>query len=173
VQAIAMQTLRKTPEEERDAFMARLHALAKAHDLLSLKSWDRAPLRGVVAAALGPFQEAHRARFLIDGPDCVWLDANRSLLLAMALHELATNAVKYGALSNGAGQVRVAWERLNRDGQDRMLFYWREGGGPPVKPPEHKGFGSSLIERALQAGLGPTRLEFDPQGVACTLDVAL
>jgi two-component sensor histidine kinase len=103
----------------------------------------------------------------------VWLDANRSLLLAMALHELATNAVKYGALSNGGGQVRVVWERLKRDGQDRMLFHWREGGGPPVKPPEHKGFGSNLIERALQAGLGTARLEFDPEGVACTVDVRL
>jgi PAS domain S-box-containing protein len=77
VQAIAMQTLRKAPGEEREAFIARLHALAKAHDLLSLKSWDRAPLRDVVGTALGAFQEAHPERFLIDGPDDdVWLDAN-------------------------------------------------------------------------------------------------
>jgi PAS domain S-box-containing protein len=173
VQAIAMQTLRRTPGEEREAFMARLHALAKAHDLLSLKSWDRAPLRDVVGAALGAFQESHRERFRVEGPDDVWLDANRSLLLTMALHELATNAVKYGALSNGSGQVRVAWELARGEGPDRLRFHWRERGGPPVKAPQHKGFGSRLIEHALQAGLGTSRLEFDPQGVACTLDVTL
>jgi PAS domain S-box-containing protein len=174
VQAIAMQTLRKAPGEEREAFIARLHALAKAHDLLSLKSWDRAPLRDVVGTALGAFQEAHPERFLIDGPDDdVWLDANKSLLVAMALHELATNAVKYGALSNGSGQVLVSWERSERNGANGLIFSWRERGGPPVAPPGHKGFGSSLIQRALQAGLGPTRLEFDPQGVACTLNIAL
>jgi two-component system CheB/CheR fusion protein len=173
VQAIAMQTLRRTPGEEREAFMARLHALAKAHDLLSLKSWDRAPLRDVVGAALGAFQESHRERFRVEGPDDVWLDANRSLLLTMALHELATNAVKYGALSNGSGQVRVAWELARGEWPDRLRFHWRERGGPPVKSPEHKGFGSRLIEHALQAGLGTSRLEFDPQGVACTLDVTL
>jgi PAS domain S-box-containing protein len=147
VQAIAMQTLRRTPGEEREAFLGRLHALAKAHDLLSLKSWDRAPLRDVVGAALGAFQEARRERFLIDGPDDIWLDANRSLLLAMALHELATNAVKYGALSNGGGRVCVAWE-LSEDPR-RLIFRWQERGGPPVEPPKHKGFGSNLIERAL------------------------
>jgi two-component sensor histidine kinase len=150
-----------------------LHALAKAHDLLSLKSWDRAPLRDVVGAALGAFEEAHRERFLIDGPDDVWLDANRALLLAMALHELATNAAKYGALSNGSGRVRVAWELSEGEGPRRLLFCWRESGGPPVEPPKDKGFGSRLIERALQAGLGTTRLEFDPQGVACTVDIKL
>jgi PAS domain S-box-containing protein len=173
VQAIAAQTLRKTPGEEREAFSARLQALAKAHDLLSLKRWDRAALRDVVGTALGAFQEAHRERFLIDGPDDIWLDANRALLLAMALHELATNAVKYGALSNGIGQVHVAWKALKGDGPIRLSFYWREYGGPPVQPPAHKGFGSRLIERALQAGLGTTRLEFDPQGLACTLDITL
>jgi two-component system CheB/CheR fusion protein len=171
VQAIAMQTLR--PGQEQEAFIARLHALAKTHDLLSLERWDRAPVRDVVGTALGAFQEAHRERFLIDGPDDVRLDANRSLLLAMALHELSTNAVKYGALSNGSGRVRVAWELQKGDGPDRLIFYWQERGGPPVKPAERKGFGSRLIERALQAGLGTTRLEFDPQGVACTLNVTL
>jgi two-component sensor histidine kinase len=95
------------------------------------------------------------------------------LLLAMALHELATNAVKYGALSNGGGRVRVAWELQKGDGPDRLIFYWQERGGPRVKPRERKGSGSRLIERGLQAGLSTARLEFDHQGVACTLDVTL
>jgi PAS domain S-box-containing protein len=178
VQAIAVQTMRRAPGEELDAFTARLQALAKAHNLLSLKSWHRAPLHDVVGTALGAFQEAHRERFVIEGPEDIWLDANRSLLLAMALHELATNAVKYGALSNGIGRVHVAWKVLKgdaskRDGTIRLNLHWREFGGPPVRPPAHKGFGSRLIERALQASLGTTRLEFDPQGLACTLDIPL
>jgi two-component sensor histidine kinase len=173
VQAIAVQTLQRTPDEEREAFIARLHALAKAHDLLSLKSWDRAQLRDVVGTALRAFQEAHRARFLIEGPDDIWLEANRSLLLAMALHELATNAVKYGALSNGNGHVRVTWDLPKSGGSKRLILRWEERGGPTVRPPERKGFGSQLIKRALQAGLGTTRLTFDPRGVTCTLDVTL
>jgi two-component system CheB/CheR fusion protein len=173
VQAIAMQTLQRTPDEEREAFIARLHALAKAHDLLSLKSWDRAQLRDVVGTALRAFQEAHRARFMIEGPDDIWLEANRSLLLAMALHELATNAVKYGALSNGNGHVRVTWDLPKSGGSKRLILRWEERGGPTVRPPERKGFGSQLIKRALQAGLGTTRLTFDPRGVTCTLDVTL
>jgi PAS domain S-box-containing protein len=173
VQAIAMQTLKRTPVDEREAFIVRLHALAKAHDLLSLKSWDRAQLRDVVGTALGAFQEAHRARFLIEGPDDVWLEANRSLLLAMALHELATNAVKYGALSNGNGHVSVTWDLPKSGGSKRLILRWEERGGPTVRPPERKGFGSQLIERAVQAGLGTTRLTFDPRGVTCILDVTL
>jgi PAS domain S-box-containing protein len=173
VQAVAMQTLRRTPGEERDAFLARLQALGKAHDLLSLKSWDRAPLRDVVGAALGAFQEARRERFLIEGPDDVWLDANRSLLLAMGLHELAINAVKYGALSNASGRVRVTWELSRHEGRSMLAFRWQEHGGPPVEEPKQKGFGSSLMERALPAGLGTTRLEFNPSGLACTVNIAL
>ncbi len=173
VQAIAMQTLRQTPGEERDAFVTRLQALAKAHDLLSLKSWDSAPLRDIVAEALGAFQEGHRERFQIEGPAEVWLNANKALLLAMALHELATNAVKYGALSNPDGCIRVAWERSADEGGNRLRFIWEERGGPAVEPPKHKGFGSSLIERAMPAGLGPTRLEFDPHGLTFSVDVPL
>jgi PAS domain S-box-containing protein len=171
VQAIAMQTLRRTPGEERDAFMTRLQALAKAHDLLSLKSWDSAPLRDVVGAALGAFQERHRERFQIEGEGDVWLDANKALLLAMTLHELATNAVKYGALSNAGGRIRVAWELSKIDGASRLRFIWQERGGPAVEPPKQKGFGSTLIERAVQTGLGPTRLEFDPCGLAFSVDI--
>jgi two-component system CheB/CheR fusion protein len=173
VQAIAMQTLRRTPGEERDAFVTRLQALAKAHDLLSLKSWDSAPLRDVVGAALGAFQERHRERFQIEGRGDVWLDANKALLLAMTLHELGTNAVKYGALSNPDGRIRVAWELSKVDGASRLRFIWQERGGPAVEPPKCKGFGSILIERAVQAGLGPTRLEFDRCGLAFSVDVAL
>jgi two-component system, chemotaxis family, CheB/CheR fusion protein len=173
VQAIAMQTLRSASADERSAFIARLHALANAHDLLTLESWNRAPLRDVVGRVLQPFQEKHRERFLIEGHGDLWLSADRSVLLALVLHELATNAVKYGALSNGSGRVRVEWEVGSNGKAGRIMLTWKESGGPPVKPPEHKGFGSLLIERVVAAELGAARFAFLPQGVTCTFEIAL
>jgi len=173
VQAIAMQTLRSASVDERSAFIARLHALANAHDLLTLESWNRAPLRDVVGRVLKPFQEKHHERFLIDGHGDLWLSANRSVLLALVLHELATNAVKYGALSNGTGRVHVGWEVVPNGPPGRMMLTWQESGGPPVKPPEHKGFGSLLIERVVEAELGAARFDFRPQGVTCTFEISL
>jgi two-component sensor histidine kinase len=173
VQAIARQTLQGTPAEEREAFIARLMALANAHDLLTLERWNRAPLRDVVDRALKPFQEKHSTRFLIHGPEDAWLDAQRASLLTMALHELATNAVKYGALSNGYGVVRLTWEVETEDEPQKAKLTWHELGGPPVVPPERKGFGSFLIERALQGGGGKSTLEFNPNGLVCMLEVGL
>jgi two-component system, chemotaxis family, CheB/CheR fusion protein len=172
VQAIAAQTFRQAPSDERDAFFARLRALAEAHDLLTDRNWDGASVGDVVQRALAPFQERHRARFRIAGPDA-WLNASKSLLLAMALHELATNAVKYGALSNGSGGVSVAWELVDDGCGRRLTFIWREAGGPHVEPPQRKGFGSMLINRALVSEDGAARLDFAPEGVICTLDIKL
>ena len=174
VQAIARQTLKGAPVEERDAFVARLMALANAQDLLTLERWNRAPVHEVVDRALRPFEARHNARFLTKGPDDAWVDAQRASLLAMALHELGTNAVKYGALSNGHGVVSLTWEIAGEeeDGQSVRLT-WRELGGPPVVPPERKGFGSFLIERALQGGGGNAKLDFNPNGLICALEVAL
>jgi two-component system, chemotaxis family, CheB/CheR fusion protein len=171
VQAIATQTLRGAPSE-CEAFVARLHALAAAHDLLKDDNWQQAPLADLVGRALDPFQEKHRERFLIDGPDGIFLDAQKSSLLVMALHELATNAVKYGALSNEKGQVRVAWEILLSDAPKRCRLHWKENGGPLVKQPKHKGFGSLLLERALQYNLGQAQLDFDPQGLVCSIQIS-
>ena len=97
--------------------------------------------------ALEPFQERLHERITIDGPDDLWLDSTKSVVVAMALHELATNAVKYGALSNGAGRVSIAWERQSQ--ANRVKLVWQESGGPEVCPPKQKGFGSHLIERAF------------------------
>ena len=172
VQAIATQTLRSSPDE-RDALVARLHALAGAYDLLRDDNWQQAALSDLVGKALNVFQDKHRERFVIDGPDGIFLDAHKSSLLVMALHELATNAVKYGALSNETGQVRVAWE-TSADGPAKSFrLCWTESGGPPVNPPKQKGFGSLLIERALQNQLGQARLDFDPQGLVCSIEISL
>jgi two-component sensor histidine kinase len=92
----------------------------------------------------------------------------------MTLHELATNAVKYGALSNGYGVVSLTWEAKGAEEESQSVHLtWRELGGPLVVPPERKGFGSFLIERALQGGGGNARLDFNPNGLICSLEVAL
>ena len=93
-----------------------------------------------------------------------------SVAVAMALHELATNAVKYGALSNGGGRVTIAWEQSQTN---RVKLVWQETGGPKVCPPEQKGFGSHLIERAFGGQLGRSELRFNPEGLSCSLEIAL
>ena len=173
VQVIAAQTFRGASRDECREFDGRLSALANAHDLLTAENWQGAPLCDVVEKALQPFQEKQRERVLIEGPEEIWINAEKSLLLTMALHELATNAVKYGALSNGSGQVRVAWELRKDEEPRRLKLRWQESGGPMVKPPERKGFGSLLLDRALKYELGITRFDFDPRGLTWEMDIAL
>jgi two-component system CheB/CheR fusion protein len=170
IQAIATQTLNQHPNE-RDAFIARLHALGNAHDLLTSQTWQSAPLRAIVMRVLEPFQEKLNERITIAGPADLWLDSTKSVAVAMALHELATNAVKYGALSNGGGQVSIAWQRQCQ--ASRVKLVWQESGGPKVCSPKQKGFGSHLIERAFAGQLGGSELKFNPEGLSCTLEVAL
>ncbi len=147
VQAIAAQTFRDGPKVERDAFAGRLRSLSRAHDLLTQHDWDQVSARGIFEQALAPFQENSHTRFTLNGDDLI-LTANQALLLAMALHEPATNAVKYGALSNDDGTVDLNWH-VRRGQSGRVLtLAWREIGGPQVGAPQRKGFGSSLIERA-------------------------
>jgi two-component system, chemotaxis family, CheB/CheR fusion protein len=171
VQAIATQTLRGASAEERAAFTGRILALASAQDLLKGQSWNQAALRDVVVQTLKAFEEKHRDRFHIDGPDDVWLDATKCSRLTMVLHELATNAIKYGALSNNAGHVSVSWE-VSRDEQlTCVTIRWSEHGGPPVEPPKERGFGSLLIEKALAGEAGKAQLEFIPVGLVCTIEM--
>jgi PAS domain S-box-containing protein len=171
VQAIAGQTLRNTPSGELQAFLARLHALGEANDLLTLQNWDQAPLRDVVGRALKPFEASRHDRIVVDGPS-VAVPAKSSLMLTMCLHELATNAAKYGALSNGSGQVHVAWELIGNGGDRKVRLSWRETGGPPVTGPQRKGFGSVLIEHSF-VGCGETLLDFPPDGLRCSLELSL
>jgi two-component sensor histidine kinase len=112
--------------------------------------------------AAGPFEQD---RLVIDGPDAT-LDANKALHLTLALHELATNAVKYGAWSNREGRVRVSWSVAN----DRLTLTWRESGGPAVQPPTRKGFGSLLIAQATDHR---AQIDFPPEGVHCILPIPL
>jgi PAS domain S-box-containing protein len=175
VQSIAVQTLRgaKTVEEARGADAARLIARSNAHNLQTRENWEGAPLPSIVAEALAPFRSRWADRFTVEGPE-IWVSPANAVSIAMGLHELATNAVKYGSLSNDSGRVRVAWTVEVEAGLPRARLTWSETGGPPVVPPLRRGFGSRLIERSLAADLGgDARLEYRPEGVVCTLSWSL
>jgi PAS domain S-box-containing protein len=171
VQAIASQSLRGAPKEQQASFVARLRALGNAHDLLSDENWNQAQLRDVAYRALDPFQD-HRDRLMINGPD-VWLDARKAATLAMAFHELATNASKYGAWSNAAGQVSIRWDVHDNGEQRQVRVTWQETGGPPVKQPRRKGFGSRLIQSSFGNGTGGARFDFQPTGLICVVEISI
>jgi PAS domain S-box-containing protein len=175
VQAIAVQTLRGAADTEMiDAFEGRLLALSKAHSLLGRKLWEAVSLRDVIDQILQPFglNDRHVARFSVAGVD-VCLQPKAALTLAMVFHELATNAAKHGALSNGAaGKTDIVWQVEPTPQGDRMQLQWRESGGPPVTPPSRKGFGSRLIEGGLAQELdGQVRLAYEPAGVVCQINM--
>jgi PAS domain S-box-containing protein len=172
VQAIASQTLRDGRDlgTARSSFLTRIKSLAGAHEILMRESWETASLSEVVEKAVEPYCGASRARFTISGPE-LRITSALTLALAMMLHELCTNAVKYGALSNDAGRVTISWHVTDEAGQ-RLSLRWSEGGGPLVAPPQQRGFGSRLIERALSSELGSeASLQFAPAGVVCTVSM--
>lgn len=171
IQSIAIQTLKgDTSPEIREAFMARLMALADAHDILTAESWDGADLKTVIAKAA----DLHRAvgensRFRLSGPP-IRLTPKTAVAFSMAFHELATNAAKYGALSNVSGEVDVDWSVERSEAGDRLKLLWAERGGPAVVEPSRKGFGSRLIERGLAGELaGEAKLNFFSTGLTCTI----
>jgi PAS domain S-box-containing protein len=173
VQAIAVQTLRGAANKEVvDAFEGRILALSKAHSLLGRKHWETVSLRDVIDQILQPFglNDLRVVRFSVDGDD-VHLQPKAALTLSMLFHELATNAAKHGALSNGAaGKVDIAWQAEPTTQTNRMRLTWQESGGPPVTPPCRKGFGSRLIEGGLAQDLGgEVHLDYEPRGVVCQI----
>ncbi|HWW64195.1 MAG TPA: PAS domain S-box protein [Sphingomonadaceae bacterium] len=172
VQAMAVQTFRKAPPHEGQAFTARLHALSGAHDLLTQQNWQAVAITDLVSRALDPFLDREEPRIATTGPE-VRLDPNNALLLVMVLHELGTNAVKYGALSNNKGRVDVHWSLEDCDTPPCLRLCWREEGGPAVTPPTRKGFGSRMIERALRGRRGSAQFDFAPGGLNCVLEITL
>ena len=170
VQAIADQTLRATaePQEFRRTFQARLLALSSTHNLLTATSWRSAALRDVARLEFTPYDPS---RYRLKGPDLA-LSPSEALALGMLFHELATNAAKHGALSDGGGGgcVRVEWKVKG----GVLLIEWTEHGGPPVAPPSRRGFGSRLIERSLQGQLrGEATLDYAPEGLRCHIRLPL
>ncbi|KMO18757.1 PAS domain-containing protein [Methylobacterium platani] len=175
IQSIANQTLTHATslDEARKAFNARLQSLAAAHDVLTRESWDGATLAEIVEEALRPFRTGAGVRFKTGGPP-VRLPPRLALAFVMALHELATNAVKYGALSTPQGRVILNWDIVDGSQPGRLWLRWEEIGGPPVAEPARRGFGSRMIERVLAAELGGTaQVEYRSRGVVATVEAPL
>jgi len=167
VQAIAMQSFRDSAPRQIEAFTSRLAALGSAQDLLIQTAWRPAPIRQVVEKALAP--HCHEGRCLIRGGKYD-LDGKRALALALALHELATNAVKYGALSSDGGHILVEWILSASE----LRLRWAESGGPPVQNPGLPGFGTRIVTRNLAAEFnGNVDLQHKPSGVVLTLTAPL
>ncbi|WP_437966506.1 AAA family ATPase [Sorangium sp. So ce260] len=175
VQAIAVQTLRMadSPGAFTEAFLARLLALSQTHNLLNETAWQGASLRGIVCAELAPHACCETDRVRVAGED-VRLRPEAAVTLGMAIHELATNAAKYGALSRPSGRVAVTWDASAQAHEPLLRLEWQETNGPPVRPPRRRGFGSRLIERDLQRQLASeVRLDFLPEGVRCVMHLPL
>jgi two-component sensor histidine kinase len=164
VSAIANQTMQGDAlREVREAFTARLITLGRAHDILTRTSWTRAPIREVVEGALAPHRTG-QGRIRVSGPE-VELQPKQALGLALAVHELATNALKYGALSNATGTVDIVWST-----SPRFAFTWLERGGPPVVAPSTRGFGTRMIERMFASDFsGNVTTSYGPEGFKCDL----
>ena len=177
VQAIAVQTFRGVVARDViDAFQARILALSKTHGLLGRTNWDAVSLRDTIDQALQPFGLNDRwdGRFSVEGDD-VTLKPKTALTLAMMFHELATNATAHGALSDGAeGRIDIAWKVEPSPQGGLMRLQWEESGGPPVIPPDRKGFGSRLIEGGLAQELdGEVSLDYRAAGVICQVTMPL
>ncbi|WP_342167401.1 PAS domain S-box protein [Methylobacterium sp. SD21] len=161
VQGIAGQTLRSVPDQAPiKAFTARLIALSRAHDVLMQDSWAAAPIRSVIDQVLA--LQTALDRFTIEGPN-LSLAPQATLSLSLLLHELTTNAIKYGALSVESGSVHVAW-RIEEDAEATVVLSWCEHGGPPATAPARRGFGARLIQSGL-VGTRDTHLDYSPMGL--------
>jgi two-component sensor histidine kinase len=170
VQAIALQSLGTLPGEYFENFNDRLVALSLAHDLLMERNWEAADLREIVAQSIAPLcANGPDSRLAIDGP-AVLIPADKAATWSMALHELCTNALKYGAFKTDAGMVRIAWGVPEHG---RLRFRWSEHGGPPVTVPKHRGYGFRLIESLGRDLGGGANIQFEPDGLICTIDASL
>jgi PAS domain S-box-containing protein len=168
VQAVAHRSLTGVadPQQGYDAFMSRLMALAGAQDLLVAQDWSGASLRKIVDTAMTGCGSDDK-RVTVSGPD-IEVPASSAISISLAVHELCTNAFKYGALSVDGGHVQITWgpDPGRADGQ--FFFEWRESGGPPVSPPSRKGFGTSLIQRGIARELGGrAEIDYAPTGLVC------
>lgn len=173
VQSMAAQSLRgpADPATAYQRFELRLMGLAEVHDVLTRESWHGADLQEVAERALRPFAVAASGQVRVEGP-AVWLQPRGALTMALVLHELATNAVKYGALSVEAGHVTLGW--TFDPAAERLRMTWVETGGPQVTPPTRRGFGSRLIERALRGDLqGAATMTYAPTGLVCLMEAQL
>jgi PAS domain S-box-containing protein len=166
VQATVNLSHADTVEGLKNAIQGRIQALADVHTLFVQSRWVGAEMTMLAAQELAPYLQGDEARARIDGPQLL-LEPNAAQTIAMTLHELATNAAKYGALSAATGRVEVTWS-LATDG--RLVLRWTESGGPRVAPPAHRGFGTRVIERLISGQLkGEMRFDWRAEGLACEI----
>jgi len=176
VQSIVTQTLRSADisTRTRDILTSRIVALSKAHDVLTNEQWSGADLGEIAAQAAAPFRLGlGEGRIVMRGPP-VRVEPKTAIAMALALHELATNAVKYGALSGEEGRIDFSWRVSGRGASRELKAVWREIDGPRVTPPTRAGFGTRLIERGLAADLnGEVNITYPVDGVVCTIRARL
>ncbi|WP_344855423.1 sensor histidine kinase [Aminobacter aminovorans] len=174
MQSIVWQALRNTsnPDVIRDSIESRLFALSRSHDLLTRENWEGAGLLDLIKAALEPFGIANgRSQHVVITGSNIRVSPKVTLALGIAFHELATNAVKYGAFSNNVGSVLISWTIKPSPEGGRLVVRWQEKDGPPVMPPSRKGFGSRVLERGLAHELdGAVDLDYRVEGLVCTMD---
>lgn len=171
VQSIANQSLRNAGVESsvRDALEGRLMAIAATHNVLTDQNWSAASLRQIVDGAVTPYR-SNPSQLTVKGPD-LKVSPKPAVVMALAFHELAINALKYGALSAPSGHVDVTW---TIEPEDRLHIEWRESGGPSVRPPERRGFGSRIVEAALPGELsGTVSVDYRADGLRCAIDAPL
>lgn len=168
VQVMLRQTRATTVKEYAAAAQGRVAALARAHTLLSQSQWQSVDLKRLAEEELAPFRLADGTRIHIEGPPAA-LASGAAQSFALALHELATNALKYGALSVPGGRASVVWARR---AEGRLALRWTESGGPPVRPPTRQGLGTNVIDRSIRGQLdGEVRFDWRPEGLVCEIDV--
>jgi two-component sensor histidine kinase len=175
IQAMARQTARRSESVEQftEQFGARLQALATSHDLLIQESWHGALLADLVRTQLGHHLDREDSQITVEGPS-VFLKPEAAQNIGLALHELATNAAKYGALSVPSGRISVTWTWVPASEPKAVEIIWIERGGPKVAPPEQRGFGSIVIERNLAKTLeADVHLAFAPDGIECRIVVPM
>jgi two-component sensor histidine kinase len=172
VQALAAQTIRNEgiAVEVRNAFEGRLVALSRSHGHLSRVGWGQTDLQDVVQDILSPFQKS--ARIGLEGPP-VMLMPQDLLTISLVIHELLSNARRFGALSVPEGMVRISWRTQVRADEAVLVLDWQEDGGPLVQPPEEGGFGCRFIRQSIRHMEGAVALSFDPNGVKCHIETPL
>jgi two-component sensor histidine kinase len=171
--AVATQTFRDVSSKaDLEKYQGRLAAFARTHDLLTAANWAAAPLHDVIRTALIPYRSG-AGRFTVSGPPLV-VKSRQALALSLAINELATNALKYGALTAVSGQVSISWTSEDGEGEPKFIFVWQEFGGPPVSEPSGLGFGSRLISRVLQDDFGgAVDVSYGSTGLICCLTAPL
>lgn len=166
VQAAVHLTNAEDPQELKRTIAGRIQAIANAHALFVQSRWEGADLRTLAMEELAPYDEGTETRTKVKGPSLV-LEPGAAQAMAVVLHELATNAVKYGALSAAGGRVEVDW---SRNGNGELIFRWSERGGPAVKPPARRGFGARVMERLIRRQVkGDLRFDWRSEGLVCEI----